>query len=66
MGKSVEEQYMRMEAKSEFSVTAVKLDDMRVLNAIKDITGRGNNAEVRRRKDGSLTVYEVEKRITVG
>lgn len=66
MGKSVEQQYMRTEAKSEFSVTAVKLDDMRVLNAIKDITGRGNNAEVRRRKDGSLTVYEVEKRITVG
>lgn len=66
MGRSVAQQYLRAEAKSEFSATAVKLDDMRVLNAIKDITGRGNNAEVRRRKDGSLTVYEVEKRITVG
>lgn len=27
------------------------------------ITDRGNNAEVRRKKDGSLTVYEVKKNI---
>ena len=27
------------------------------------ITNRGNNAEVRRKKDGTLTVYEVKKEI---
>lgn len=31
--------------------------------AVSDITERGNNAEVRRKKDGSLTVYEVKKNI---
>ena len=28
-----------------------------LLNTISAITDRGNNAEVRRKKDGSLTVY---------
>lgn len=32
-----------------------------LLNTISAITDRGNNAEVRRKKDGSLTVYEVKK-----
>lgn len=31
--------------------------------AVCAITDRGNNAEVRRKKDGSLTVYEVKKNI---
>lgn len=30
---------------------------------ISAITDRGNNAEVRRKKDGTLTVYEVKKNI---
>lgn len=34
-----------------------------LLNIISTITDRGNNAEVRRKKDGSLTVYEVKKNI---
>lgn len=34
-----------------------------LLNTISAITDRGNNAEVRRTKDGSLTVYEVKKNI---
>lgn len=34
-----------------------------LLNTISAITDRGNNAEVRRKKDGSLTVYEVKKNI---
>ena len=33
-----------------------------LLNTISAITV-GNNAEVRRKKDGSLTVYEVKKNI---
>ena len=34
-----------------------------LLNTISAITDRGNNAEVRRKKDGSLIVYEVKKNI---
>lgn len=33
------------------------------MDAISAITERGNNAEVRRKKDGTLTVYEVKKNI---
>ena len=32
-------------------------------DVISAITNRGNNAEVRRKKDGTLTVYEVKKNI---
>lgn len=34
-----------------------------LLQIVEEITGRGNNAEIRRKKDGSLTVYEVKKKI---
>ena len=34
-----------------------------LLSVIIEITNRGNNAEVRRKKDGTLTVYEVKKNI---
>lgn len=34
-----------------------------ILFAIKQIIDRGNNAEVRKAKDGSVTVYEVKKNI---
>lgn len=34
-----------------------------MIEIINAITERGNNAEVRRKKDGSLTVYEVKKNI---
>lgn len=34
-----------------------------LLQTVEEITGRGNNAEIRRKKDGSLTVYEVKKKI---
>ena len=43
-----------------FSGTDRALYLMDVINAI---TNRGNNAEVRRKKDGTLTVYEVKKNI---
>ena len=36
-----------------------------ILEALWAITGRGNNAEVRRR-DGRLIVYEVRKNIAAG
>ncbi len=41
----------------------VKEADKRVLRAIKEIIQRGNDAEVKRDKDGGLKVYEVKKHI---
>ena len=32
-----------------------------MIHRIKSITNRGNDAEIRRKKDGSLVVYEVKK-----
>lgn len=41
-------------------------DDVLIMRSIREITGRGNNAEVKRRSDGRLAVYEVKKSITIG
>ena len=41
-------------------------DDVLIMQSIREITNRGNNAEVKRRSDGKLTVYEVKKSITIG
>ena len=37
--------------------------EKRVMEKIKLILDRGNNAEIRRRSDGTLTVMEVKKQI---
>lgn len=34
-----------------------------IMETIKRIVAKGNNAEVKRRKDGTLVVYEVKKSI---
>ncbi len=39
------------------------MTDKEIIKAIRDITSRGNNAEVRRKLDGTLIVYEVKKNI---
>ena len=36
-------------------------DDIQVLNTIREITGRGNDAEVRKKRDGTLAVYEIKR-----
>lgn len=41
-------------------------DDVLIMRSIREITGRGNNAEIKRRSDGRLAVYEVKKSITIG
>ncbi len=38
-------------------------NDRKVLEAIKKIVNKGNNAEVKRQKDGTLVVYEIKKNI---
>ena len=34
--------------------------DIQVLNTIREITGRGNDAEVRKKRDGTFAVYEIK------
>jgi len=41
-------------------------DDALIMKAIREITGRGNDAEVRMRGNGKLAVYEVKKSISIG
>ncbi len=43
--------------------SAVTEDDSVIMSKIRGIIGRGNNAEVKGKKDGSLTVMEVKKNI---
>ncbi len=38
-------------------------NDKKIIESIKKIVDRGNNAEVKRKRDGSLVVYEVKKNI---
>lgn len=35
--------------------------DIQVLNTIREITGRGNDAEVRKKRDGTFAVYEIKR-----
>ena len=35
--------------------------DIQILNTIREITGRGNDAEVRRKRDGTFAVYEIKR-----
>ena len=43
--------------------TKLPEDDRVIMRKIRAITSRGNNAEVKRQKDGTLTVLEVKKHI---
>lgn len=38
-------------------------NERKVIEAIRKIVNRGGNAEVKRKKDGTLVVYEVKKNI---
>ena len=37
--------------------------DLQTLSIIREITGRGNDAEVRKKRDGTLAVYEIKRNI---
>ena len=41
-------------------------EDRIVMEAIRKICAKGNDAEIRRNKDGSLKVFEIKKNIAVG
>ncbi|MBQ8028504.1 MAG: hypothetical protein IJ262_03745 [Clostridia bacterium] len=38
-------------------------EDIVIMSKIREIVARGNNAEIKIRKDGTLTVMEVKKQI---
>nr|DAL11175.1 MAG TPA_asm: hypothetical protein [Caudoviricetes sp.] len=40
---------------------SISPSDIRVLDAIKQITRKGDNAEVKQKNDGTLSVYAVKK-----
>lgn len=55
---------LRKDCKKENVVATEQMEKaLYLMEVISTITDRGNNAEVRRKKDGSLTVYEVKKNI---
>lgn len=55
---------LRKDYKKENVVATEQMEKaLYLMEIISTITDRGNNAEVRRKKDGSLTVYEVKKNI---
>ncbi len=55
---------LRKDYKKENVVATEQMEKaLYLMEVISTITDRGNNAEVRCKKDGSLTVYEVKKNI---
>ena len=36
-------------------------EELEILNVIHTITGRGNDAEVRKKRDGTFAVYEIKR-----
>ena len=50
-------------AKGSDSTEQITETDARLIRKIRRITDRGNNAEVRKKKDGTFTVYEVKKNL---
>ena len=47
-------------------LSALDLENRRVIETIRAIVERGNNAEIKRSRDGTLKVLEVKKHIAVG
>ena len=52
---------MRVNENGRNAVGAISDDDKKMVAKIKRITSSGSDAEIRRKKDGTLTVYEVKK-----
>ncbi len=40
-----------------------EIQDIKLLSKIKRIVARGNDVEIKRKKDGSFAVYEIKKTI---
>ena len=66
MRRSSKRRYRGSDYSEKEPLTTVDLEDLKIISAIRNITDRGHNAEIKRRSDGTLAVYEVEKRISIG
>lgn len=53
----------RTEVKKPAPMVASSDTDKDIMRKIRIICGRGNNAEIKQRKDGTLAVMEVKKNI---
>jgi|GEM_PF-675579 len=53
------------EVRSAYGTGRDSPDDNQLLSTIRKITKRGNDAEIRRRTDGTLAVYEIKKNIAI-
>lgn len=61
------ENCMAAQAKDSRDMNAdVVIEDALIMRTVREITRRGNDAEIRMRSNGRLAVYEVKKRISVG
>ena len=38
-------------------------EDVEIIQKIKTITARGNDVEIRMKRDGKLAIYEIKKRV---
>lgn len=66
MPRSSKRRYRGSDYSEKEPLTTVDLEDLKIISAIRNIIDRGHNAEIKRRSDGTLAVYEVEKRISIG
>jgi len=58
-----EQTVARVESKKPVPVPTLPDADKDIMRKIRLICSRGNNAEIKQRKDGSLAVMEVKKNI---
>ena len=58
-----EQTTLRTEVKKPAPAVTSPDADKDIMRKVRLICGRGNNAEIRKRKDGTLTVMEVKKQI---
>jgi len=58
-----EQAAQRVETKKPAPAVAAPDTDKDIMRKIRIICGRGNNAEIKQRKDGTLAVMEVKKNI---
>lgn len=41
----------------------ITIEEMELIQKIKAITARGNDVEIRQKRDGKLAIYEIKKKI---
>ncbi len=59
----IEQTVMHTEAKKPAPMATSSDADKDIMRKVRLICGRGNNAEIKQRKDGTLAVMEVKKNI---